>query len=612
MLEKIIQKVINHHPDFSYEDVNEICQEFFDEQWTKIKEETKLKRLNKFLEKEFELSEEKIETFSSKEYSLETIPKYLFAGKTQIASSLITIKWLVKNIERTELFDKADFQINKSDKIALIWKNWAWKTTLLKMILKSDEELVPEYGTIELASWLKIWYLSQDLFWENTKNTLREEMDNIFPEINQKIHRLNEIQNNMELWDETEQLNKDLAEIDWFRKFELQHEILKYFGFTDEQMNFNVLQLSGWEQTKVQIAKFLIQEVDLLILDEPTNHLDINGIIFLEKFCQNWKKALLSISHDIRFINNTSNKIAEISNKKINNYPGNYEEYLELKQANFDKLNKDYTNQQRELDKTNDYINRFRANSCKASSVQSRIKALEKIDILAEPENESLVKNIHVELDKRLPEIIMKLNKVEVGYDYPIVTLPEYLEVNKSDKIWIIWENWAWKTTFLKTMLWELKILDGKIDINETLKIWSYSQVLADLDWEKNILQELMKDYDNETEIRNMLWGLLIIWDKVEQKINTLSGWERAKVALTKMLLVKPHIIVMDEPTNHLDIHSKQVIKNMLLNFEGTTLIVSHDRDILEAISNKIWLVKWGFLNEYREVERAFSEIWGK
>ena len=612
MLEKIIQKVINHHPDFSYEDVNEICQEFFDEQWTKIKEETKLKRLNKFLEKEFELSEEKIETFSSKEYSLETIPKYLFAGKTQIASSLITIKWLVKNIERTELFDKADFQINKSDKIALIWKNWAWKTTLLKMILKSDEELVPEYGTIELASWLKIWYLSQDLFWENTKNTLREEMDNIFPEINQKIHRLNEIQNNMELWDETEQLNKDLAEIDWFRKFELQHEILKYFGFTDEQMNFNVLQLSGWEQTKVQIAKFLIQEVDLLILDEPTNHLDINGIIFLEKFCQNWKKALLSISHDIRFINNTSNKIAEISNKKINNYPGNYEEYLELKQANFDKLNKDYTNQQRELDKTNDYINRFRANSCKASSVQSRIKALEKIDILAEPENESLVKNIHVELDKRLPEIIMKLNKVEVGYDYPIVTLPEYLEVNKSDKIWIIWENWAWKTTFLKTMLWELKILDGKIDINETLKIWSYSQVLADLDWEKNILQELMKDYDNETEIRNMLWGLLIIWDKVEQKINTLSGWERAKVALTKMLLVKPHIIVMDEPTNHLDIHSKQVIKNMLLNFEWTTLIVSHDRDILEAISNKIWLVKSGFLNEYREVERAFSEIWGK
>ena len=204
----------------------------------------------------------------------------------------------------------------------------------------------------------------------------------------------------------------------------------------------------------------------------------------------------------------------------------------------------------------------------------------------------------------------MKLTNVEVWYDYPIVTLPEYLEVNKSDKIWIIWENWAWKTTFLKTMLWELKILDWHIDLNETLKVWSYSQVLADLDMEKNILQELMKDYDNETEIRNMLGWLLIIWDKVEQKIKTLSGWERAKVALTKMLLVKPHIIVMDEPTNHLDIHSKQVIKNMLLNFEWTTLIVSHDRDILEAISTKIWLIKWGFLNEYREIDRGFAEIY--
>ena len=162
----------------------------------------------------------------------------------------------------------------------------------------------------------------------------------------------------------------------------------------------------------------------------------------------------------------------------------------------------------------------------------------------------------------------------------------------------------------LQRELWELKILDWHIDLNDTLKVWSYSQVLADLDMEKNILQELMKDYDNETEIRNMLGWLLIIWDKVEQKIKTLSGWERAKVALTKMLLVKPHIIVMDEPTNHLDIHSKQVIKNMLLNFEWTTLIVSHDRDILEAISNKIWLVKSWFLNEYRETQRAFSEIW--
>lgn len=611
MLEKIIKNVIDHHPDFSYEDVDEICQEFLDEQPAKIKEETKLKRLNKFLEKEFELSKADLSTnLETKEYSLETIPKYLFSGKAEIQSSLIQINNLHKHIEQTHLFDGADFQINKSDKIALIGKNWAGKTSLLKMLLKTDEEFVPDDWEIFIAPGVKIWYLSQDIFWDNINNTLEDEMSNIFPEINEKIFRLNEIQEDWEKWEEIEEINKYLAEIDGFRKFELQKDILKYFWFSQEQMWFKISQLSGWEQTKVQIAKFLIQDVDLLILDEPTNHLDINGILFLEKFCTSWQKAILSISHDIRFINNTSNSIAEISQKKIQKYPGNYELYLEEKQANFDKLEKDYNNQQKDLKKTQDYIDRFRANSAKASSVQSRIKAMDKVEVLEKPENETLVKDIHVEVDKRLPETIMKISDVVIWYDYPIVHLPEYLEVKKSDKIWIIGENWAGKTTFLKTLLWDLKLLDGNIEINETLKIGSYSQVLEDLDPNKNILQELLADFEDETKIRNMLGWLLIIWDKVEQKISTLSGWERAKVALTKMLLVKPHVIIMDEPTNHLDIHSKQVIKKMLQEFEGTTMIVSHDRDILEAISNKIWLVKSWFLNEYKEMERAFMEIW--
>ncbi|MCP4524012.1 MAG: ABC-F family ATP-binding cassette domain-containing protein, partial [Candidatus Gracilibacteria bacterium] len=238
-----------------------------------------------------------------------------------------------------------------------------------------------------------------------------------------------------EKWKETEKLNNYLREVDGYRKYNLQSDILKYFGLTEDQMDFNVLQLSGGEQTKVQIAKFLIQEVDILILDEPTNHLDINGIIFLEQFCKNWKKAILSISHDVSFINNTSNKIAEISGKKINNYPGNYQEYLVEKQARFEKEMKDFTVQKKEIDKEMDYINRFCANSAKASSVQSRIKALDKVDVLTKPENESVVQMLHINTDKRLPEIIMKMNNLEVGYQYPIVVLPEYIEVYKSDKI---------------------------------------------------------------------------------------------------------------------------------------------------------------------------------
>jgi ATP-binding cassette, subfamily F, member 3 len=606
MIDAIINRVLEKHDDFSYEEIEELCEDFLAEIPKKIKYETKIKRLNKYIDKEFELVSDEILVESNKIYNLESIPKYLFAWKSNIVSSLVNIINLNKNIEQTYLFENANLKINSTDKIALIGKNGCWKTTLLKMIIWNEENLD---WKIEIAKNLKIWYLSQDLFWESDKNTLKEEMLGIFPEINKQIKELNAIKNDSSKWQEIEKLNKLILDVDWFKKYNLQLEILKYFWFSEEQMDLNVLKLSGWEQTKVQIAKFLISEVDLIILDEPTNHLDINGIIFLENFCKNWKKAILSISHDVRFINNTSSRIAEISDKKIHNYPGNYEEYLIEKQLRFDKKIKDYTKQQKEIEKQTDYINRFRANSAKASSVQSRIKALDKIEVLEKPENESIVKSIDIKLEKRLPEIIMKLNKIEVWYNYPLVTLPLYLEVYKNDKIWIIWKNWAGKTTLLKTILWEIEALEWTTKINENIIIGSYSQVLENLDMNASIIQELWKDYENEKEIRTILWGLLITWDKVDQKINTLSWGERAKVALTKMLLVKPHIIVMDEPTNHLDIHSKQVIKKMLEWFKWTTIIVSHDRDLLESISNKVWLIKEKVLVTYDEPEKAFEEL---
>ncbi|MDD5213124.1 MAG: ATP-binding cassette domain-containing protein [Candidatus Gracilibacteria bacterium] len=265
MFEDIINLVLAHHEDFTYEEVEEVCQDFYDKIPKKIKEETKLKRLNKYMTVEFEL-ESKEFTFegeSTKEYSLETIPKSLFEGKSKIVSSLINIKNLNKNIEQTYLFENAELKVNSRDKIALIGKNGAGKTTLLKMIIGKEENLD---GVIDIAPGVKIGYLSQDLFWKSDKNTLREEMLDLFPEINKQIERLNEIKENPEAWKETEDLNKLLVENDGFKKHTLQLEILKYFGFSDEQLDFNVLQLSGGEQTKVQIAKFLIQEVDLFIL----------------------------------------------------------------------------------------------------------------------------------------------------------------------------------------------------------------------------------------------------------------------------------------------------------------------------------------------------------
>ncbi len=658
-LENIIQSVLSKHDDFNYYEIEEICQDFLDEQPKKIKEATKLKRLKKYIIKEFELedcgrdvsmkhlihmihtdsqwgvsSKHLVHTtqmdsqwdVSSKHlYNLETIPKYLFEWKSKIASNLIHIKNLTANIWLTELFEWANLKINKTDKVALIWKNGCGKTTLLKLIIWKKIPQLEWDINIQLAPDVKIWYLSQDLFWQDENNTLYQEMMQIFPKITEKVERLDRLKEDISLFQrespqgeglehkytkEITELNQSLAEEEWFQKYELQKDILKYFWFSEEQMQQNVLSLSGWEQTKVQIAKFLIQEVDLLILDEPTNHLDIEGIIFLEKFCQNWKKAIISISHDVRFIDNSSERIVEIGQKKIINYTGKYSDFLNQKQAQYDKELKDYNDQKKELKITQDYIDRFRANSAKASSVQSRIKAMAKIEILTEPINEKEVRFISLESTKRLPEIIMKLRNIQAGYSFPLITLPEEIDVHKSDKIWIIWANWTGKTTLLRTILWDLKALEWEATINETIKIWSFAQILEELDLENSVIWELWKTHNNEQEIRKILWGLLIKWDKVNQRISSLSGWERAKVWLTKMLLEKPDIIVMDEPTNHLDLHSKEVIKKMLDWFNGTTLIVSHDRDLLENVSNKIWLIRNKELEIFDEVEEGIREVY--
>lgn len=242
MIHEVVERVLAHHSDFSYEEVQEICEDFWNEIPKKIKDTTKLKRLHKFVEQEFELSlqEKQVQT-NNRAYSLEDIPKYLFEGKSSIKSSLIHIKNMDKHIEQTHLFDNAELQIGPRDKIALIGKNGCGKTTLLKMILGKEENLD---GIIEIAPGTKIGYLSQDLFWSSTKNTLREEMYAIFPEINEQIDRLSHIENDVEHWEEKEFLTKHLLEVDGFKKHALQGEILRYFGFSEEQMDYNVLKLS--------------------------------------------------------------------------------------------------------------------------------------------------------------------------------------------------------------------------------------------------------------------------------------------------------------------------------------------------------------------------------
>lgn len=625
-LEECINTVIHYHPEFTYEEVEELCLDYLSQFKKKTKEESKLKSLKKYLNKEFELDLFKDELLWTPEYDeyssdqqkitpLKSIPKQYFVWKQDNKDYILKLTWLNKQLGKTILFENAELKIKYGEKIALIWKNWAWKSTLLKLIIWKESI---DQWLLEIPKNIKIWFLSQDIFRESKDRILKDEMLTALPDITAKSKRLDEIdellksnhENSIELVDEQSELIQRMINNDWYQKYWLQTEILKYFGFTKDQYNLKISQLSWWEQTKVQIAKFLLQEVDLLILDEPTNHLDIEWIMFLQRFCDLWQKTLICISHDKKFLNSSFQKIIEISNKKLTEYKWNYDEFIAQKEKNHEIQMKNYVAQQKYLEKQEAFIERFRYKATKASQVQSRIKLLDKMEKIELPENDVTTRNISFKLKERLPNFIMELDELSIWYwNNTLISLPKRIEITKDMRIWVIWKNWIWKTTLIKTILWELQPLYGWIQIHDWLKIGSYSQALDWLDYENTILKEIVWPGISIKDARSLLWSLLIDNEKMDQKIWTLSGWEKAKVALTKMLLSQPQIIIMDEPTNHLDLGSKETIKNMLSEFNWVSIIVSHDRDFLEWTSNLLRVLSNWQLEVYHDLERGFQAL---
>jgi ATP-binding cassette subfamily F protein 3 len=607
-LHDVILRVCEAHADFTYEEVELFCNSFLATITEKIKEETKMKRLVKYLEKEFDIENTLANTKTYTARTIDTLPKSLLQAKPTIASRLIKITDLSKSIKHTELFDHANLQINREDKLALIGKNGSGKTTLLKMLVGIDDDYD---GEIDRAAGLKIGYLTQDLFWKDKKNTLREEMLQVFPDITERINRLHEIEGNHEHRDEIRDIKEYLEIRDGYNLHDLQLKILTYFWFDESYLDRIVTQLSGGEQMKVQIAKFIIQEVDILILDEPTNHLDIEGIVFLEHFCRLWKKAIVSISHDVTFINNTCQKIVEISDKNLHIYTGNYDAYVIEKQKRYETQLKHYEVQEREIEKQEAYINRFRYKASTAASVQSRIKMLERMEKIPEPTTEAHVKPIILKTISHLPEKIMELKQLTAGYNSPVVSIPYDISITKHDKIGIIGRNGAGKTTFLKTILGEIKPLSGEVIKNQSLTIGSYSQVLADLDPEATVMNELTKWHGKYQEIRTMLGGLLIQNEKWHQAISTLSGWEVPK-SLSRKCSSRDRMSSswMNRQTTS-TLHSKDAIQTMLENFNGVSIIVSHDRHLLSETSTVFWLIQDGQLRMFHEAESAWRYIWG-
>lgn len=642
--ENYAQDIVALHPEFTEQEIIELCEEYVSKFNRKTKEESKIRSLEKWLKKEFmwglpswtdchsckgrnldthlrgydEVSSPLNNAGDSQDLLLNKIPKQYFQGNGnhKVGDWILRIQELNKQLGKTILFQGTSLGVKAGEKIALVGKNGSGKSTLLKIII-GKEEL--EVGEIELAKNTKIWFLSQDIFWESQDRKVWEEMLTTLPQVTKNQERLQEIdillgkgnQNAVELIEEQAELIEWMVNNDGYQKYALQIEILKYFWFSKEQENFSVGQLSWGEQTKLQIAKFLLQEVDFLILDEPTNHLDIEGILFLEKFCTLWWKTLICISHDKKFLNAVFDQVLEINNKKLVKYQGNYDNFIEQKIKNYKIQHKNFVAQQKYLDQQEKFIEKFRYKSSKASQVQSRIKMLEKIDKVDAPEQLATEHKINFKLNKRLPNLVMKYENLIIWYEKerPLITCPKVIEITKDMKIGVVGKNGIGKTTLIKTILNEIPTLQGEIYLHQDMKVGSYSQTADELDREKSIIDELVWPSISHKDVRTLLWSLLISNEKMDQKIGTLSGGERAKVALTKMLLNKPDIIVMDEPTNHLDIDSKEVIKEMLEGFDGVSIIVSHDRDFLESVSNILRVLHQGKLEIYHNIEKWFDAL---
>ena len=620
-IDQSITKILELNPDLTYSEVYQLCSDYLLKFNKPTKEETKIKSLKKYLSKFFEIDlfvdeEPKLEEIQPSMSPLQSIPKQYFQERSWAKKDyIIKIHHLDKQIWKTILFDDANLQLRFWDEVALIWKNGSWKSTLLKMLIWKEES---GFWMIEIADWVKIWYLSQDLFWANDEHTVEEEMKTCFPDIKLAMERLEEIEkllidgesDHHALIEEQNKLQDFLRKENGYQKRWMQIEILKYFWFSRAMLNFKIKQLSWWEQTKLQIAKFLIQEVDLLLLDEPTNHLDIEWIFFLQRFCELWWKTLICISHDKKFLNSCFNRVVEISQKKLHLYEWNYSDYLRQKEKNLEIQHKNYVAQQKYLQQQEKFITKFRYKSSKAAQVQSRIKMLDKLERVEAPETESDPKKINFKLSQRLPNLIMQIEWLTVWYPLKeLVTLPNKLEITKEMHIWIIWKNWIWKTTLVKTILWQLQPLHWSVKVHPDLRIGSYSQVFDDLHPNDTVIEAVMWVGISYQDARAFLWTLKIDVEKMDHKVSSLSWGEMAKVAVTKMLLQKPHIIIMDEPTNHLDLGSKETIKMMLQWFNGVTLIVSHDRDFLEWTSNMLRWIRDNRLTVFHDLQRWFQEL---
>ena len=523
--------------------------------------------------------------------------------------NMITVENLTLYFGAQTIFENISFTVTEKDKIGLVGKNGSGKSTLLNVL---SQKISPNEGKVTHLSKIKLGFLQQDLDFKD-ECSLLEEMKKVFTNIenyksqikiiNSQIKQRNDYKSDSYL----SLLNK-LSHFEELLRMEGSHDldlkinnVLMGLGFKKDEFNKHTSEFSGGWRMRVELAKILLQNPDVLLLDEPTNHLDIISIVWLEKWLSEYKGAVILVSHDKNFLDSIINRTIEISFSKINNYKSNYGRYLFLRKERKEKQIQAKKNQDKYIEQTKILINKFRAKKNKAAFAQTLIKKLSKLELIEVDEDDVGKMNLKFPPAPHSGKVTFKMKNISKSYNSNLVLENINLEINKGEKIAFVGKNGEGKSTLAKIIVNEIEY-EGMTHYGYNVKYGYYAQNQSDfLDGEKSVLQSVEDSITGEINIkaRDILGSFLFTKDDVDKKVSVLSGGERARVALCKLLLSPINFLIMDEPTNHLDMYSIDILKKALLNFDGTLIIISHDRSFLNGLTNKVFEFKDKSIKEY-------------
>ena len=493
------------------------------------------------------------------------------------------------------LFENINLQVDERDRIALVGRNGAGKSTLLKILVGEEE---PTSGEINKKKDISLSYLAQDSRFES-ENTIYDEMLHVFDDLRSTEKQLRKMELEMgektgaeldKLMSDYDRLSEEFRQAGGFT-FEADiRVILNGFKFDEPMWQMKIAELSGGQNTRLALAKMLLEKPNLLILDEPTNHLDIETIAWLENYLVNYSGSLIIVSHDRYFLDKVATITLDLTKHSLDRYVGNYSSFVEQKEQKLVTEAKNYEKQQKEIAALEDFVNRNLVRASTTKRAQSRRKQLEKMERLDKPEAGTKSANMTFHSDKTSGNIVLTVENAAIGYDGEILSEPINLDLRKMNAVAIVGPNGIGKTTFIKSIVDQIPFIKGEKRFGANVEVGYYDQTQSKLTPSNTVLDELWNDFrlTPEVEIRNRLGAFLFSGDDVKKSVGMLSGGEKARLLLAKLSMENNNFLILDEPTNHLDIDSKEVLENALIDFDGTLLFVSHDRYFINRVATQV------------------------